>query len=137
MKYVFYDATIYSGLPLYTNEIVGYVKNAVGSMMEAEYMKQFVENLKGMVQQVNEKKKAKMSVEYSVTEHAYLKRKFGHITIYKNQEKDKVVAFLYFVAVNRMWAEDENSKLRTFTFEEWENLKYRIELRKMKKGGQS
>lgn len=138
MKYVFYDATIYSGLPLYTDEITGYVKDAVGSEMLPVYMKKFIENLKTMVEQVNEKKKAHMSVEYNVATHAYLKHKFGRVYVYKKRKPvPQLAAILFFIVVESMWAEDmaRNEELRQFTFKEWDELKFRNDTNKMKKGG--
>lgn len=101
--YVADSANIFSNsLPKYAYEVAERVREAVGCQVHEVELKKFIEEMKGMVQKTNEAKKTVMEVHTWEHIDKYYKKSSFSIVIYKNKEKEQLIASLHLVEITKI-----------------------------------
>lgn len=131
MKYVFYDIFYPARAPKSAEDLIRFLKRAVGTEMRTTYYEQFVKEIRQRVQEINGKGKVHLDVSMGTIESGRANRN-GVITISSPRKwGPSDIVRLSFIRVDHLWTENTVGKLVKVPFEVLDGVKDKAE-----KGGE-
>ena len=123
MKYVFYHIFYPASAPKSAEDLIRFLKRAVGTEMRTTYYEQFVKEIRQRVQEINEKGKVHLDISLDTIESGQSDGE-GQITITSPRNWGPFdIVRLSFTRVDSLWTENTVGKLVKVPFEVLDGVK--------------